>query len=83
MVKNRTLVVVMILAALAVPMAFADGLFVQSPLQPSGVEYTYASQLGMPVILQHTGKALKNIMKQNNQVFRKCMVLKQKVLQQS
>ncbi|MCQ2412590.1 MAG: SLBB domain-containing protein [Sphaerochaetaceae bacterium] len=47
MVKNRTLVVVMILAALAVPMAFADGLFVQSPLQPSGVEYTYASQLGV------------------------------------
>lgn len=47
MIKIKTLAIVMILIALAIPCAFADGLFVQSPLQPSEVGYSYASQLGI------------------------------------
>ena len=46
MLKRRSILVSLILIAMVLPFAFADGLFVQSPSYAQTVGYTYGSQLG-------------------------------------
>ena len=48
MLKRRAILVSVVLIVLALPFAFADGLFGQSSLDTQFAEYTYSSQLGIP-----------------------------------
>ncbi|MBR6084941.1 MAG: SLBB domain-containing protein [Spirochaetales bacterium] len=50
MLKRRVILVSAILIALALPFAFADGLFLQSPQYSQTGGYSYSSQLGLPVL---------------------------------
>jgi len=45
--RIKPCLLVVILVALAIAPVFADGMFVQSPLYPGDVSYTYSSQLGI------------------------------------
>ena len=45
MLKRRTILISVVLIAMVLPFAFADGLFVQS--YPQTVDYSYGSQLGL------------------------------------
>ena len=49
MLKRRAILVSVVLIVLALPVAFADGLFVQSPQYSQTNGYTYSSQLGLSV----------------------------------
>ena len=49
MLKRRAILVSVVLIVLALPFAFADGLFVQSPQYSQTSGYTYSSQLGLSV----------------------------------
>ena len=48
MLKRRAILVSAILIVLALPFAFADGLFIQSAQYPQTGGYSYSSQLGLP-----------------------------------
>ena len=48
MLKRRAILVSAILIVLALPFAFADGLFLQSAQYPQTNDYSYSSQLGLP-----------------------------------
>ena len=47
MLKRRAILVSVIMIVLALPLVFADGLFVQSPQYSQTSGYTYSSQLGL------------------------------------
>ena len=54
MLKRRAILVSAVLIALVLPVAFADGLFLQSPQYSQTGGYTYSSQLGLPVLTADT-----------------------------
>ena len=45
--RTKSCILALILLVFAASVAFADGMFVQSPLYPAGVSYTFSSQLGI------------------------------------
>ena len=54
MLKRRAVLVSAVLIALVMPLAFADGLFLQSPQYSQTGGYSYGSQLGLPDLIADT-----------------------------